>query len=87
MIKRTLALLLTVACLQSGCSCAVSSSSSSAEAEEGADGNNMTIVDDPNVAPDYGQQLIDLQTAHQQGLMTDSEYETASQKVIKKMEK
>lgn len=86
MIRRTLALLLTVACLQSGCSCAVSSSSSSAE-EEGSDGNSSIIVDDPNLSPDYGQQLMDLQTAHQQGLMTDSEYEAASQKIIKQMNK
>lgn len=43
-------------------------------------GRAKTTVD---VSPNKGQELLDLQKAHSQGILTDSEYEKQKKKILK----
>lgn len=46
-------------------------------------GGSTQVVTKPAPATTLGQELTDLETAHDKGVITDKEYEDAKQKLIK----
>lgn len=70
--RYTVSALLLGTSLLVGCSCS-----------SGGGDDDVKVVQQQS----YGQQLIDLDAAHQKGLLTDKEYEKSRKAIVEKMKK